>query len=259
MNPEKLRQLLAGVQRGELAVDDAIAALRELPFADLGFAKLDEHRALRTGFPEVVFGLGKTSEQLIGIGRRLLADGGAVLMTRIEPAMATTVRAALPALEYDALGRCLYRASGEAPLAEESGGRVLVLTAGTLDLPVAAEAARTASLAGCVVEQIADVGVAGLHRLLSVRPRLDTAAALVVVAGMEGALPSVVAGLCRRPVIAVPTSVGYGAHLQGLTPLLAMMTSCAAGVAVVNIDNGFGAGYLAAQIARQTRSLDVVK
>lgn len=257
MNPEKLRQLLAGVQRGDLAVDDAIAALRELPFADLGFAKLDEHRALRTGFPEVVFGLGKTSEQLIGIGRRLLVDGGAVLMTRIEPVMAATVQAALPALAYDAAARCLYRASSDIP---GDGGRVLVLTAGTLDLPVAAEAVRTAVLAGCTVEQIADVGVAGLHRLLSVRPRLDTAAALVVVAGMEGALPSVVAGLCRRPVIAVPTSVGYGANLAGLTPLLAMMTSCAAGVAVVNIDNGFGAGYLAAQIARQTtRSDDMVK
>jgi len=247
MTLDALQSLLAKVQRGETSIDDALAALRELPFADLGIAKVDHHRALRTGFPEVVFGLGKSDAQLVTIGRALLDRGGPVLMTRVAPEIAAIVQRALPELDYDATARCLHRA-----IEQEARGRVMVLTAGTLDLPVAAEAVRTATLAGCVVEQHHDVGVAGLHRLLAIRPLLDGAAALVVVAGMEGALPSVVAGLCRRPVIAVPTSVGYGANLAGLTPLLGMMTSCAAGVAVVNIDNGFGAGYLAAQIARQS-------
>ncbi len=250
MTPETLRALLERVQSGTLPVEAAIEALKDLPFAELGFAKIDGHRHLRTGFPEVVYGQGKTDEQLVAIGRVLLERGGAVLMTRLSPEIAQAVQSALPELVYDAAARCLYRAVE--PVAAASPP-VLVLTAGTLDLPVAAEAARTAAVAGCKVELISDVGVAGLHRLLAVRARLDEAAALVVVAGMEGALPSVVAGLCRRPVIAVPTSVGYGAHLAGLTPLLAMMTSCAAGVAVVNIDNGFGAGYLAAQIARQSK------
>ena len=235
MTPETLRALLERVQSGTLPVEAAIEALKDLPFAELGFAKIDGHRHLRTGFPEVVYGQGKTDEQLVAIGRVLLERGGAVLMTRLSPEIAQAVQSALPELVYDAAARCLYRAVE--PVAAASPP-VLVLTAGTLDLPVAAEAARTAAVRTSVP---------------AVRARLDEAAALVVVAGMEGALPSVVAGLCRRPVIAVPTSVGYGAHLAGLTPLLAMMTSCAAGVAVVNIDNGFGAGYLAAQIARQSK------
>ena len=231
-----------------MPVDDALRRLRDLPFERLDFAELDHHRALRTGFPEVVLGLGKTPEQVAAIAERLAAQSGRLLVTRVDPDAYRTVKERVPDASYHATARAITL---DRPGAAKRPG-VAVCCAGTSDLPVAEEAAVTAELMGSAVDRMYDVGVAGLHRLLDKLDRLHAAKALVVVAGMEGALPSVVAGLVAAPVIAVPTSVGYGASFGGLAPLLSMLNSCAAGVAVVNIDNGFGAGYMAAVINGQT-------
>jgi NCAIR mutase (PurE)-related protein len=259
MNPERgvqaerLRLLLERVRRGELEIDAALEELRGLPYEDLGdFATLDHHRALRSGLPEVVLGLGKQAEQVIAIARRLAERSDKVLVTRIEPATAEVVCAEMPELTYHPLPRLLVldRASADgSPSAEKKPG-ILVVTAGTADLPVAEEAAITAELMGNAVERMYDVGVAGIHRLLDQVERLWQARVIIVVAGMDGVLPSVVGGLVSVPVIAVPTSVGYGASFNGLAALLTMLNSCASGVGVVNIDNGFGAGCLAGNINR---------
>ena len=231
---------------GGTAIDAALDQLRHFPYEDLGFAKLDHHRALRGALPEVVFGQGKTPEQVVEISERLAESSGRLLVTRVEAAVFERIKERIPDATYHEAARAVTvnRHSGEALTG------VAVRCAGTADLPVAEEAAVTAELMGNRVERIYDVGVAGLHRLLHHLPRLREARVLVVVAGMEGALPSVVSGLVATPVIAVPTSVGYGASFQGIAPLLTMLNSCAPGVAVVNIDNGFGGGYLAAVINR---------
>lgn len=215
-----------------------------MTFEDMGYCKLDVDREERTGFPEVIFGLGKTTGQVEGIFARLIANHGRALLTRATEEMAVRLCSLYPRAVYSEQARLVRY--GEAP--QVYPGIVAVVSGGTSDIPVAEEAAETAEWLGCRVERIYDVGVAGIDRLLANRERIRKANVVIAVAGMEGALPSVVGGLVRRPVIAVPTSVGYGAHLQGLTPMLAMMTSCASGVTVVNIDNGFGAGYYAASI-----------
>jgi hypothetical protein len=245
VDERELRALLERVRRGEADVEGALAALRQLPFDSLGFAHVDTHRALRAGFPEVVFCEGKAPEHAAAIMVRLAAGGGPVLGTRASPELYALLRDQLPAARYHERARAIV--VEEQPLPKRPGS-ILVVCAGTADLPVAEEAALTAELMGNHVELLADVGVAGLHRLLAHVERVQAANVLVVVAGMEGALPSVVGGLVRRPVIAVPTSVGYGASFGGLAALLAMLNSCAAGVTVVNIDNGFGAGYAASTI-----------
>lgn len=227
-------------------IDAALGELRNLPFENLdGFATLDHHRSLRNGFPEVVFGQGKQPEQIAAIVRRLSERNDKVLVTRISPEMAQIARADIPEMVYHALPRLLVL-DRSAPAEKRPG--ILVVTAGTADMPVAEEAAVTAELMGNAIERMFDVGVAGIHRLLSQTERLWQARVVVVVAGMDGALPSVVGGLVSAPVIAVPTSVGYGASFNGLAALLTMLNSCATGVAVVNIDNGFGAGSLASII-----------
>lgn len=246
MTPEALRELLLSVQAGTTSPDEALMSLRDWPFAELGFAKVDHHRELRTGFPEVIFGQGKTPDQIVGIARVLVLRHARVLATRVDPAAAAKVLAELPELTYHEAARALTY--GHAP---STGTEVAVVAAGTADLPVAEEAALTAELAGVGVQRVYDVGVAGLHRLFHHRERLLESRVLVVVAGMEGALASVVGAVVPRPVLAVPTSVGYGASFGGVAALLAMLNSCVPGVAVLNIDNGFGAGYLAAMIARE--------
>ncbi len=228
-------------------MDDVLARLRDLPYEDIGFAELDHHRALRKGFPEVVLGQGKTPEQIAVIAEKIAAHGDRLLITRAGLEAYTAVKGKVPDAAYHASARAITLDRSREPKLPG----VAVCCAGTSDLPVAEEAAVTAELAGSAVERLYDVGVAGLHRLLDKMGSLRAANALVVVAGMEGALPSVVAGLVAAPIVAVPTSIGYGASFRGLAPLLAMLNSCAPGVAVVNIDNGFGAGYLAAVINRQ--------
>lgn len=245
MDERALRVLLERVRRGEAGVEAALGELRRLPFESMGFAHLDTHRALRAGFPEVVFCEGKAPEQAAAIIARLAEGPGPVLGTRASPELYELVRAAVPDASYHALARAIVVEREPLPLRP---GTILVVCAGTADLAVAEEAVVTARVMGNAVELLADVGVAGLHRLLAHVERVQAANVLVVVAGMEGALPSVVGGLVRRPMIAVPTSVGYGASFGGLAALLAMLNSCAAGVTVVNIDNGFGAGYAASMI-----------
>jgi len=249
MTPDRLRRILEQVARGELDSAVAFEQIKRLPFEDLGFAKVDHHRALRSGLPEVVLGTGKTAEQIVAIAGRLRDSGQSVLITRLGADVAARVTAAIPELTWMPDARvAFWRADAASP----PGGRgtILVVAAGTSDLPVAEEAAITAELMGQQVERVYDVGVAGIHRLFAHHDRLRDAGVLVVVAGMEGALPSVVGGLVDKPLIAVPTSIGYGASFGGLAALLAMLNSCAAGVTVVNIDNGFGAGVAAALINR---------
>jgi hypothetical protein len=248
MQKSVLRGLLESVERGDLAVESALEQLRDLPFKDLGFANVDHHRALRTGLPEVVFGLGKTLEQIVGIVGELHAKGHAALVTRVHADMAPGLLRAFPGIEHDAIARTALLASG--PIAQRGRGTVCVVTAGTSDLPVAAEAMVTLRAFGNRVSELHDVGVAGLHRLLARREVLYEATVVIVVAGMEGALASVVGGMVGTPVIAVPTSIGYGASFGGITALLSMLNSCASGVTVVNIDNGFGAAYAATLINR---------
>ncbi len=248
MDRSRVERVLRGLRSGRLTVREAMDRLRGLPYEDLGFARLDTHRSIRKGFPEVVYCPGKTDVQIVRIVRRLASNSSVVLATRASPATYRAVRASLKGkpIAYDEVARSIV--VGSVP--KRRTGLVLVVTAGTSDIPVAREAALTAEAMGAQVETLFDVGVAGVHRVLDHRSTLERAGAIVVVAGMEGALPSVVAGLVDTPVIAVPTSVGYGASFDGLAALLAMMNACSPGVAVVNIDNGFGAGYLAAMLNR---------
>ena len=237
-----LRTLLEGVAAGAVSIAEAARALQAMPAEELGFASLDHHRAMRKGFPEVVFCQGKTPAQVAEIVSRMAKTGQPVLGTRANEAHYRAAKKKTPAVVFDALARTL---TIEPRRSTPRAKGIVLVSAGTADLPVAEEALLTARAMGSRAELVADVGVAGLHRLLAHHERLREARVLVVVAGLEGALPSVVGGLTDRPLIAVPTSVGYGAHFNGLAPLLAMLNSCAAGVTVVNIDNGFGAGYAA--------------
>jgi NCAIR mutase (PurE)-related protein len=247
MNPLVLRKLLDDVAAGHVTSAAALERLRALPFEDLDFARIDHHRALRCGFPEVIFGQGKTPTQVVAIFDRLAAAGGDVLATRVEAAAAAAIRERHPTAEHNALARTVtFRQSPPTP----GIGLIGIACAGTADLPVAEEARVTAEIMGHATRTFYDIGVAGLHRLLAASGDIRQARVLIVVAGMEGALPSVVGGLVDCPVIAVPTSIGYGASFNGLAALLAMLNSCAAGVAVVNIDNGFGAAYHAVKINR---------
>jgi NCAIR mutase (PurE)-related protein len=249
MNTEALRKLLDAVLAGEVSPEDAGArvldALRQAPFEDVGFARIDHHRELRQGFPEVILGLGKTPGQIAKIASRIVARGRPLLVTRATPDAAAAVLEAVPGAAWHAEARVITLAQGEVPPGK---GTILIACAGTSDLPVAEEAALTATLMGNTVERLYDVGVAGLHRLLSAHEQLGRARVIIVVAGMEGALPSVLAGLVSVPVIAVPTSIGYGASFGGVAALLGMLNSCASGVTVVNIDNGFGAAATASLI-----------
>jgi pyridinium-3,5-biscarboxylic acid mononucleotide synthase len=251
LRPAELRALLGRVRRGGVTPAAAARAITEAPFERLEFATLDHERALRVGFPEVVFGQGKTPRQLVAIIERLVRRNATVLATRVDDAGRAALALAFPRAEIHERARAvIVRRAALSAVRRKTGarlgsGRVLVVCAGTADLPVAEEALVTARVLGSRADLVADVGVAGLHRLLAHRRSLRSARVLIVVAGLEGALPSVVGGLTDRPVIAVPTSVGYGAHFNGLAPLLAMLNSCAAGVTVVNVDNGFGAGYAA--------------
>jgi len=249
MDPSRLRLLLADVSQGKLGPDEALEQLRSLPFEDLGFAKVDHHRHLRTGFPEVIFGSGKTAEQIVEIARRVKDRSQNVLITRLAASEAEQIRRTFPEMVYAPHARAATIVHARPTI--RGRGLVLVVAAGTSDVPVAEEAALTADLMGNSVERLYDVGISGIHRLFAYHEQLRQAAVLIVVAGMEGALPSVVAGLVDRPVIAVPTSIGYGASFGGLAALLAMLNSCAAGVTVVNIDNGFGAGVAASLINRR--------
>lgn len=247
MNEESLRGLLLGIKKQTIGIETAITQIKGLPYEDLGFAKIDHHRHLRQGFPEVIYCAGKTTEQVVMITERLVQKGdGNILATRATSEVYEAVLEKIPDAEYYPSPRLIVVRRGK----QEQRGNILVLCAGTSDIPVAEEAAITAEVMGNHVERIYDSGVAGIHRLLDQRERLSQARVLVVVAGMEGALASVVGGLVDKPVIAVPTSVGYGASFGGLAALLAMLNSCASGVSVVNIDNGFGAGYQASLINR---------
>ena len=252
MQQQQIRHLLEQVASGNLAPDKALDQLRDLPFENLGFAHVDHHRALRTGFPEVIFGQGKTCEQVLSIAERIAERGSPVLATRLEASTAQALVERFDQAQHDPLARTVLVSTADTPAAAE--GLVAVVSAGTSDLPVAREAVITARAMGARVEEIYDVGVAGLHRLLAYREKLHQARSIVVVAGMEGALASVVGGLVDIPVVAVPTSIGYGASFQGLAALLTMLNSCASGVVVVNIDNGFGAGYAAALINRRANN-----
>ncbi len=248
MDRNKIEELLRAVAAGELSVDDAVERLKHLPYADLGFARVDTHRALRVGFPEVIFCQGKTPAQAAAIAARIAETGAVVLATRATRETCEAIREKCPGARYHEEARVVV-VPGETPA--EPRGRVLVLSAGTADMPVAEEAVVVAETIGCHVERVYDVGVAGLHRLVDKLDAIHKADCIIVVAGMEGALASVVAGLGGGPVVGVPTSVGYGASFGGIAPLLTMLNSCAGGVVVVNIDNGFGAGYVAALIARR--------
>ena len=246
MNKESLEDLLGQVRDGTMPVEEALETLAELPFTDLGFARVDNHRALRCGFPEVIFCPGKRPEEIAAIAARLIESGGRLLATRADEVAVAAIRSVAPDATFNERARTVT--VDREPMTQK--GLVTVLCAGTADIPVAEEARVTATALGARTETLYDCGVAGIHRLLSDRARLSRANALVVVAGMEGALASVVGGLVDRPVIAVPTSIGYGASFSGLAPLLTMLNSCAAGVTVVNIDNGFGGGYAAALVNR---------
>jgi NCAIR mutase (PurE)-related protein len=245
MNRLQIETLLKEVSEGKTEVPQALERLRDLPFEDMGFAKLDHHRSLRTGMPEVIFGAGKSTAQVAAIFDRMARAGGNVLATRVTREMVEAVTAAEPRAEYHQTARALTLA--QAPTVPGKG-TVGVVCAGTSDLPVAEEAAVTARLMGNTVELIADVGVAGIHRLLAQKDSLQSARVLIVCAGMEGALPTVVGGLVNAPVLAVPTSVGYGASLNGVAALLGMLNTCSPNVCVVNIDNGFGAACIASLI-----------
>jgi NCAIR mutase (PurE)-related protein len=248
MDPHRLRELLDGVQRGATTVDAALTELKDLPFADLGYASVDHHRALRQGVPEVVLGHGKSAEQIVGISRELERTGQNVLVTRLDAEKARAVCSAMPELAYVPLARTATLE--QAPIPALGTTPVALVSAGTGDLPVAEECAETLRMLGVKVERVYDVGVAGIHRLLHKRDVLEHASVTIVIAGMEGALPSVVGGIVAGPVIAVPTSIGYGVSFGGLAALAGMLSSCASGVVVCNIDNGFGAAYAAARILR---------
>lgn len=245
MSPEEIKKLLQEVSQGRISPDEAYQTLRDMPYRDLGFAKIDNHREMRTGYPEVIFCSGKTVEQVRDIVAFMLTKDNNILATRATPEMFEAVKGIYNEAVYHPLARTITIKKKEP---EIPSSYIAVVTAGTSDIPVAEEAAITAEIFGNRVERIFDVGVAGIHRLVDNLPRIRNARIVVVIAGMEGALPSIVAGLISRPVIAVPTSIGYGANFQGLSALLGMLTSCSSGIAVVNIDNGFGAGFFASMI-----------
>lgn len=246
MDKNRLTRILNNLQRGDLSVEEAATKLTHFVNEDLSFANIDHHRSLRKGFPEVIFGEGKTSEQIIGILQKMMPQEEVILATRVDEAKARRILSALPRCRYEADARMVIWAP--TPIEPTGHGTVLVLSAGTSDIPVAREAMLTAQHMGNRVQAVFDVGVAGIHRLLSHREALEQATVIIVVAGMEGALPSVVAGMVKAPVIAVPTSVGYGVSFGGMTALFGMLSSCSSNVAAVNIDNGFGAGYMASAI-----------
>ncbi len=248
MDNETLKQLLQGVAAGQTSVDDAAQKLMNFPFEDIDYAHIDHHRSLRKGFPEVIFGEGKTQDQIVGIMERMASQENVILATRVEAGKAEAVLTRFPDAVYHEDARMIVWEKGAIP--QQGRGQILILSAGTSDIPVAQEAYLTAKAMGNDVESVFDVGVAGLHRLFDHKDLIDKATVLIVVAGMEGALPSVVAGMVSRPVIAVPTSIGYGVSLGGITALFAMLNCCSSNVAVVNIDNGFGAGYVASMINR---------
>ncbi len=243
MDEDVLERLLEDVKQGTVSVEDAKQILDDTGYENFGFARIDHHRTRRKGFPEVIYCPGKTVSQIVKIAESLLGEQDTLLATRADEDIYTALKGSFPRLEYNREGRVVYT-----PIDSSSDRSILVITAGTSDIPVAEEAVVTAQVMGCSVERLYDVGVAGVHRLLDNKDKMDEATVIIVVAGMEGALASVVGGLVGAPVIAVPTSVGYGASFQGLSALLTMLNSCASGVTVVNIDNGFGAGYAASQI-----------
>ena len=249
MNPDVLKTLLESVADGKTGVTEALSRLRHMFVEDIGYAHIDHHRTLRKGFPEVIYGAGKSPDQIGGIMEKMVAQENIVLVTRLDDGAAEPLCRRFPEAAYYADARMLIWQKEAPPLTGR--GEILVLTAGTSDVPVAREALLTARAMGNRVSGLFDVGVAGIHRLFSHRSRIENAAVIIVVAGMEGALPSVVAGMVGKPVIGVPTSVGYGVSMGGLTALFAMLNSCSSNVAVVNIDNGFGAGYLASVINRR--------
>ena len=249
MRREHVRDLLEQVANGVIQPSDALDALAMEPTESLDFATIDHHRALRQGFPEVIYGAGKTAEQITEIATRISARGTGVLVTRLEPAAAEHLRANVPGIELNAVARTAHLRPAQPPPRGE--GTVAIVTAGTSDLPIAEEAAVTLDALGDCVARVTDVGVAGIHRVLARFRELASASVVIVIAGMDGALPSVVGGLVKGPVIAVPTSVGYGASFQGIAPLLTMLNSCAAGITVVNIDNGFGAAMAASRITHR--------
>jgi len=237
--------ILRKVYEHQLSPEEAIERLKDYPYQDIGFAKIDHHRELRKGIPEIIYGLGKTGPQILKIGREIIRKGGNLLVTRVEPEIYRALKGKIPGAVYNPAARTITMKQKEAARGK---GKIVVMTAGTSDIPVAEEAFVTCDILGNETERVYDVGVAGLHRLFGEYERIKQARVVITVAGMEGALPSVVAGLVSVPVIAVPTSIGYGASFKGLAALLAMLNSCPGGIAVVNIDNGFGAAYLASSI-----------
>ena len=249
MDKNLLKELLASVAEGGTSVDDAAEKLQHVAYEDITYAHIDHHRSLRKGFPEVIFGEGKTADQIAGIMQKMADQENVILVTRIDRQKADIVISRFPKAVYHADARMIVLELNA--VATRGRGSILIISAGTSDIPVAKEAYLTAKAMGNTVDTIFDVGVSGIHRLLNHKAKIEQAAVLIVVAGMEGALPSVVAGMVARPVIAVPTSVGYGVNLGGLTALFAMLNSCSSNVAVVNIDNGFGAGYMASMINRE--------
>ncbi len=248
MNPEDLKRLLEKVKNGDVSINGAINELKTLPFEDIGFATLDHHRSLRKGFPEVIWGQGKTASQITTIIKKMLQKNHPILATRVDARKAASIKKSIPKITYHPLSRTLTLATTK--IAETGKGTILIVSAGTSDIPVAEEALITATMMGNKADYLYDVGVAGIHRLVGKKEKLMSASVLVVVAGMEGALPSVIGGLVDKPIIAVPTSTGYGTGMGGIAALLSMLNSCGSGVAVVNIDNGFGAGYIASLINR---------
>ncbi len=248
MKTEDIRKVLEQVKRGSISINTALQKLKTLPLEDIGFATLDHHRTLRKGFPEVIWGEGKTSTQIIAIIKKMLTKKHPILVTRVDTRKAASIKRALPPITYHKTSRLVTLNTQNVP--NRGNGTILVVSAGTSDIPVAEEALITATTMGNTVEHLYDVGVAGIHRLVEKKESLLAASVLIVVAGMEGALPSVIGGLVDKPVIAVPTSTGYGTGFGGIAALLSMLNSCASGIAVVNIDNGFGAGYIASLINR---------
>jgi NCAIR mutase (PurE)-related protein len=242
---KQLEKVLVQVQKGEISPEEALKILKDFPYEDLLFAKIDHHRELRRGFPEVIFGLGKTDAQILKIAKAILKKGSNLLITRAEPKVYQKIKKQIPKAHYNSLAKAIFLKQSPPPPGK---GRIVLITAGTSDIPVAEEAAVTCEILGNDIDKIYDVGVAGLHRLFGELDTIRNARVIITAAGMEGALPSVVAGITEVPIIAVPTSVGYGTSFNGLAALLAMLNSCPGGLAVVNIDNGFGAGYMASLI-----------
>ncbi len=241
----QLKDVLKKVHLGKLSPEEAFLALKDYPYQNLGFAKIDHHRELRKDFPEIIFGMGKTEEQILKISREIIKKGGNLLITKVETKVFDNLKKKMPKAQYNSLAKVVYLKQ-QKPVSGK--GKIAIITAGTSDIPVAEEAVVTCDILGNEAEKIYDVGVAGIHRLFGEMERIKKARVIIAVAGMEGALPSVVAGIVSVPIIAVPTSIGYGASLKGVAALLAMLNSCPGGVGVVNIDNGFGAGYLASLI-----------